>query len=327
MEFIIILIALAVERFYTKAENYRKCGWFAHYCNWMRDKSESVASLLPSVKGPLSLLILLAPIVIIVAFAESIFANMGSLFSFIFGIVVLIYSLGPRDISNQVKQYLESLAAGDTADALLHANTFFSGHHYKPEFEGTPHVIAGVMERGILLAFNNRILAVLFWFIILGPVGALTYRLTIFLLERFAGGYFGQLHSTSAEIEIDQATDFESEFKLAVQRLYMILGWIPARLSVVAFALAGSFSDTLLCWNCAKDFFSKNNDELIVSSGLHALKMGVGPSEQSLNTVSEDIDQSENDVFKVKQVLELVKWSRLVVVTIIALMTIVGWVY
>lgn len=321
MEFITILTALAVEQFYKKAENYKNCDWFAKYCDWMQHKADSIASQFPSAIGPLSLLLLLAPILIIVAIADNVFAGMGSLFSFIFGIVVLIYSLGPRDISNQVEQYLESLSAGDVDDALKHANTFFSGHHYKPEIEGSPRVIASVMKRGILLAFNNRILAVLFWFIILGPIGALTYRLTIFLLERFAGGYFGQLHETELDEDKDPANG--SEFKSAIQRLYMILSWIPARLCVITFALAGSFSDTLLCWTCAADFVNKNNDELIVTSGLHALKM----SDDPIDIESDEPYQSSDDVVDIEQVLALVKWSLLMVVTIISLMTIVGWVY
>jgi len=326
MEFITILIALAVEQFYKKAENYKNCDWFANYCDWMQHKTDSIASQFPSAIGPLSLLLLLAPILIIVAIADNVFAGMGSLFSFIFGIVVLIYSLGPRDISNQVEQYLESLSAGDVDNALNHANTFFSGHHYKPEIEGSPRVIAGVMKRGILLAFNNRILAVLFWFIILGPIGALTYRLTIFLLERFAGGYFGQLHEDElhdTDLDEDKSSANGSEFKSAVQRLYMILSWIPARLCVITFALAGSFSDTLLCWTCATDFVNKNNDELIVTSGLHALKMSADP----IDIESDEAYQSSDDVVEIEQVLALVKWSLLMVVTIISLMTIVGWVY
>lgn len=321
MEFITILIVLAVEQYYKKAENYRNCDWFGYYCDWLKQKTDSLASLLPSAMGPLSLLLLLAPILILVILVENTLAGMGSLFSFIFGLIVLIYSIGPRDISNQVGQYIESLSSGDVDTALEHANTFFSGHHYKPEIEGSPQQIAAIMKRGILLAFSNRILAVLFWFIILGPLGALTYRLTIFLLERFAGGYFG--HNGDDTLETDNDDDLKSEFKMAVQRLYMILSWVPARLCVITFALAGSFSDTLFCWRCAADFVNKNNDELIVESGLHALKMDVEPS---ITESAESYDSAE-DIADVEQVMALVKWSLLIVITITALMTIVGWIY
>lgn len=319
MEFIIILIALAVEQYYKNTEHFRHFGWFSTYCDWMQQKTDSIVSHFPSVSGPVKLLIFIVPVLLFVSFIGNAFANLGSLFSFIFGIIVLIYSLGPRDLMAQVEKYIQSVSAGDSEGALLHANEFFSGHHYESEIEGSPSVIAGLMKGGILIAFNNRILAVLFWFLVLGPVGALLYRLTTLLLERFAGGYFGSA--------IEDDDDLESDFMRAIQRLYMILGWIPARLCVIAFALAGSFSDTLLCWRCSVDFLKNHNDELIVTSGLHALKMEVATSESETELVIDDAEQQSNTVNEVEQVIALVKWSGVIVITIIALMTIVGWIY
>ncbi|VAW91967.1 hypothetical protein MNBD_GAMMA23-80 [hydrothermal vent metagenome] len=311
MEFITILIAVAVEQYYKDVDRYRQFGWFVSYCDWMQQKSTALIPAGSSASGPVRLLILLTPLVVVVAFVDGIFAGMGSFFSFIFSLAILIYSLGPKDLTTQVEKYLASLSSGDTEGALLHANAFFTGHCFEPEISGSPATIAGIMKRGILLAFSNRILAVLFWFIILGPVGALLYRLTILLLERFAGGSFGAC---------PDGDESDSEFKSAIQRLYMILGWVPARLCVITFALAGSFADTLLCWTCASDFFNKNNDELIVASGLHALKMDVEPD-------NETETDSAADVTGVEQVLALVKWSLIIVITVIALMTIVGWIY
>jgi len=308
MEIITILIALAVEQYYKAVEHYRQFDWFASYCDWMQQKSEPMTNMFPTARGPVTVVILLTPIVLISHFILSALDGMGFFFSFIFGVVLLIYSLGPRDLNAQVDKYTEAVSSGDTEGALLHANNFFSGHNNKPEFGGSPFEIAELMKRGILLAFNNRILAVLFWFLILGPIGALLYRLTSLLMERYAGGYFAK-----------QVTDEnESDFIFAIQRLYMILGWVPARLCVIIFALAGSFSDTLLCWRCATDFVNDDNDELIIKSGLHALKMDVDVSN------AKELDD-END--EVTQVLVLVKWSLVIVVTIIALMTITGWIY
>ena len=319
MEFITILIALAVEQYYKDIAQYRQFGWFAAYCDWIQQKSASLVSMTPSASGSVAILILLVPLVILVATAESIFAGMGSFFSFVFGIVILIYSLGPKDITIQAEKYLVSLSAGDNEDALRNANAFFAGHHSEPEIAGSPATTAGIMKGGILLAFSNRILAVLFWFIILGPVGALLYRLTALLLERFAGGYFGAGSELGASSESEAEDESDAEFKSAIQRLYTILGWVPARLSVLVFALAGSFTDTLLCWKCAAEFFNKNNDELIVESGLHALKIDVD--------ASGDENETTTDINDLEQVLALVKWSLIIVITVISLMTIVGWIY
>ena len=314
MEFITILIALAVEQYYKAVQQYRQFDWFANYTDWIRQKSQSLVSIFPSASGPVSLIIVLSPVLLIASFLLNALDNLGVFFSFVGGIVIFIYSLGPRDISSDAEKYTDSLRQEDTEGALLHANNFFSGHKYTPEFGGTPSEINELMKRGILLAFNNRILAVLFWFIILGPIGALLYRLMNLLLERFAGGYIGIQDAKDDD-------DNQSEFMLAIQRLNMILGWVPARLCALSFALAGTFSETLLCWRCASDFLSENNEQLIVTSGLKSLKMETELSESDTQDPT-DIDSSD-----VEQVLALVKWSLVIVVTVIALMSIVGWIY
>ena len=302
MGFITILFALAVNHYYKQTENYRACGWFEKYCNWIQTKSDSFGSLMPSAEGPVTLIIFLAPVLIGLSLLANIFSSLGIVYSFIFGLVILIYSIGPRDINTQAEKYIEAASNDDKEGALNAVNAFFSGHCYQPDINGAPSDLASVMNRGILIAFNNRIIAVLFWFIVLGPLGALMFRLTNFLYERYAGGYFV---SDSDEL---------SDFAHAIRRLYMILGWLPARLCALTYALAGSFSDTLLCWRCISDFFNQGNDELIVASGLHALKI-------------DDSNETESSIHDVEQVLGLIKWSLLIVVTTISLMTIVGWVY
>ncbi len=315
MEFITILIAIAVEQYYKAVEQYRQFDWFAAYCDWIRQKSESIVAMFPAVAGPVALILILTPVVLAASFTLNALDSLGSLFSFIFGIGLLIYSLGPRDLSSQVEKYTTSIRSGDSEGALHYANSFFSGHQFNPEFGGTPLEINELMKRGILLAFNNRILAVLFWFLVLGPIGALLYRLSSLLVERFAGGSFGFQSMDETDTE-----DTQTDFILAIQQLFMILGWVPARLCVLTYALAGTFSDTLLCWRCATDFFSENNEELIVTSGLKALKM---PTEIS----DIDVNDTEIESVEVEQVLALVKWSLVIVVTVIALMSIVGWIY
>lgn len=320
MEFITILFALAVNHYYKQAQNYRACGWFEKYCNWIQSKTESFMSIIPSAEGPVNLIILLAPILILLGIVANILSETSVFFSFLFGLVILIYSIGPRDITSQVEKYIEAASAGDNDTALNSVNEFFSGHCYQPNIKGSANELAAVINRGILIAFNNRIIAVLFWFILLGPLGALLFRLTNFLYERFAGGYFAS------------ESDEFSDFALAIRRLYMILGWIPARLCSLTYALAGNFSATLLCWHCVSDFFNQSNDELIVASGLHALNLDENANKDDANasdsnTTLAQEQEIEDNITGVESVLGLIRWSLLIVVTIVSLMTIVGWIY
>lgn len=244
MELISIVIALITDTYFKQVQQYRQFDWFWSYQSWVQQKlaSQSYAS------GPTGLLILLIPVCFLVWLVDTMLGGVWGFFSFAFGIVVLIYSLGPRDLDAQVQDYLDSISRDDTEGALLHASEALNRR-----LEGSPSCVADSFRRGILLTLNNRMLGVMFWFVVLGPVGALLYRLSCLLVE--------------------QQRETDSEFSITVNRLYAILAWVPARISVICFAFMGSFIESASRWESLAEFVSKDSDTLIIETGLAALKL------------------------------------------------------
>jgi membrane protein required for beta-lactamase induction len=76
-------------------------------------------------------------------------------------------------------------------------------------------------------AAHNHIFSVIFWAIILGPAGAITYRLNNELTNYYKAS---------------------SDISKTAKKLKLILDWIPIRLETFAYALIGHFAVTIGCW-------------------------------------------------------------------------------
>ena len=108
------------------------------------------------------------------------------------------------------------------------------------------------MTRAILYIANERIFATIFWFIILGPFGVLSYRL---------------ISELSKQIEFDELAEF-SEF------IHGIMAWVPARMLAAGYALTGNFDGA---YHAYKDRaytsdLSQSNSEVLISTGLGAMR-------------------------------------------------------
>jgi membrane protein required for beta-lactamase induction len=159
--------------------------------------------------------------------------------------------------------------------------------------EKSPHRLQRVLE-AVLVAANDNLFAVCFWFVVLGPVGALLYRL-------------------AAELRIprnSRAVDYTG----AAERLHDILNWAPARLFALGFALSGSLTHALEAWQPRRTLNFYENDNLIRAAGLGAM----------LFTPSASPLAPEEESHWVDEVRGLVGRTFLVWLTMLALITLSG---
>ena len=112
----------------------------------------------------------------------------------------------------------------------------------------------------MLTEVNARTLAVVFWFFVLGPVGAVLYR-------------FSQLMVKGPSPERNVGAGFLD----AATRLHGILAWLPARLTAWAYSLMGSFSRARYRWQLRAfewmDNWVDGNDGVLIASGTGALEL------------------------------------------------------
>ncbi|MET0067642.1 MAG: regulatory signaling modulator protein AmpE [Candidatus Thiodiazotropha sp.] len=250
MTFTIVLICLIAERFMLDALAWRNDRWFFRYTLWYQAQS------LPNglQRGSLGLVTLLLPPLLAVALVQQILD--GALWGFLdvaFALAVLLAALGPEDLDQQINRYVDAREQDDDEAATEVARHLIEDEPPTSE----PARSQAVAESALQLA-NRRIFAVLFWFILLGPLGAALYRLASWLPRS------------------DQSAQ-SIDYRLNALQLVYILDWLPARVTAFCYAVAGSFEDALYGWRSFQEQrykeFSDANSGILVCTGSGAMRL------------------------------------------------------
>ena len=151
---------------------------------------------------------------------------------------MLLLSFGPRDLKDEVDDYVGALERNDRDEVTRRA---------KELLESTPALRGGAsareaVEEAIFVQANNRIFGVIFWFMVLGPAGAWLYRVSDLLRRRAA-----------FEAARQGVPRMRGDLGSMLTDLHGILAWIPARLAALSYAVAGSFEDAVGNWKVAVD--------------------------------------------------------------------------
>ncbi len=144
-------------------------------------------------------------------------------------------------------------------------------------------------------AFKSMV-PVLFWFLLLGPAGAL-----FVFLSRC---YLQQLEEDAGEAE-------------ALQLITFWIEWFPARVSILVFAALGEFSHT---WEVLGDSLFETRDAAITSLA-RAADSAVGRHQQEFSTLEEFVTRTEIELNLLKHLLQRSLWGWL---SVAAILTILG---
>ena len=283
MNLIAIILALLTEHFYKPIVQWRNYQWFTQYEQWVYQKLEGYSFR----EGPVAVILIFGIIVCLVWIIAAALYNLFGLLGFLFATAMLIYCIGPTDLDEDVQAYLADIE-NDDAEGANHKAENILGYTVSDE----PSVVANKVKEAIFIQGNNRMLGVVCWFVLLGPAGALLFRLS-------------EIHSRTCKVE-------NSGYADACKRLFYILSWLPARLSVLGYAIVGNFVDTMSKWQGFSDIWQADNDELVIASGLGALKH------------DEDEAKDEVDVPGVLDVLALVKRTLVFWLAVLAIFTLTG---
>jgi adenosylcobinamide-phosphate synthase len=263
------LLALALDRFVPDRGGFQLFSWYGEWAESIEQRFNGGTR----TQGIGAVLLALVPIVFGVFLARYILSEISNVLAFIFDVLVLYVCLDLYRLGKLAVSISEALEEGDlpTANARLQELT---GKHpdFQPEAEERKRAIE-VSEVGIaqgtietiLKQGNSLVIAPLFWFIVLGPAGV--------VLERFAA-------------VLDKLWGHRSQrfaqFGWAAARLNDVLGWVPARITALSYAVMGSFEDALHCWRQQAGMWSDINSGPLLASGFGAMHM------QSYEEANED---------------------------------------
>ena len=213
MKLFVIVLCLFSERFLIHVSSHYRFEWFEIYCQKLKDR---LPRMLKKANSWLLLAILVLPIILVV------FLTLYLLDSFFFGFVGL----------------------------LLHVIIFYGclgsdNPFYPTRAENTDEITRDHV--GMYLAqVNDALFSVIFWYILLGPLGILTYRL-IALCRK------------------DESVQPQASFILE------LLNWLPARMTCLLYLFVGHFQHGVRHFR--KYFFAKpqKNQAMLAACGLQAV--------------------------------------------------------
>ena len=298
MKLLALLIGLLVERLATKLFHLRHLRFLDRAIDFGFRQGDRIANWPALIPLILLAIVLVAPVFLIRFGVGDIWFGFPYL---ILAIIILLFSLGPKDIGEDVDEYCQALEDDDAERIRATAKALSETDVPDDDVERIRMV-----EESVCIQANNRLFAVVFWFVLLGPVGAWAYRVTDLIRRR---AVFNMLRDESTESPMVSASEM----------LHGWLAWIPARLTAIGYAMAGSFDSALNAWRNPDDeppaTSHEQSERLLARVGTGALAMQELPGESTADRGIRGAMAANGLVMRL-----LFIWAA-----VIAAMTLYGW--
>jgi adenosylcobinamide-phosphate synthase len=243
-----VLLAVALDRYLPDRHGFKPFAWY-------RDWAESIEQRFNGgtrLHGVGAVLLATVPILLGVLLARYILAQLSDVLRLAFDIFVLYLCLDLFRLGQVARSVSEALEAGE----LREADQQYSELTGKSAPDLTEASIAHATVEAVLKQGSSLVISPIFWFILLGPVGAMLQRLAS-ILDMLWGHRYERF----------------VEFGWAAARLDDVLQWIPARITALSYGIMGSFEDALRCWRRQMGAWSDINSGPLLASGFGAMHM------------------------------------------------------
>lgn len=232
--------------------------------------------------------------------------------AFLLSLGMLYLTMGFRQFSHYFTEIQEALRADDID---LARRTLAEWRGQSGDRLSSSDVARLSIEEA-LLASHRHVFAPLFWFAVMGPAGAVLYRLA-------------DLFNRSWGERSD--TDF-GEFGTFARQAFMAIDWVPVRLTAFAFAIVGDFEDAIYCWRTQASRWADSASGILLSSGAGALGVRLGlpvPDPVQIDGVGDDRPElglgEEADPDLMQSTIGLVWRTLVLVLLLLGLVWVSGW--
>jgi adenosylcobinamide-phosphate synthase len=183
------------------------------------------------------------------------------IFSWAFSVLVLYLTMGFRQFSH----YFTDIHLALREKQLDKARELLGSWLGKSCSDLSDEEVARVTIEQALLCSHRNVFGVVFWFVIfmmlgLGPIGAILYRLALFLYNRWG---------------MQDEAEFGS-FGVFARNAYHLMEWLPLRITASTFAIVGNFEDTAYFWRNQAASWPDPEAGILLASGAGALGVRLG---------------------------------------------------
>ena len=271
----------------------RRYAWYGHLVQWLDAHAGSNGFW----RGRYGVVLALLPPLLLVALLQWwLRAPLLGLLGLLFGIAALVYAWGPRDLDVDVEAIIDAHDPASRREAIS---------HLWPDTETVaadgPALVEAVFRNAL-----HRWFGVLFWFLLLGPVGALLYRLVVFAAE---GAYSRIL---------------PAENLAGARALRAVLDWPVAQLMTLAMALVGNFDTVFNAWREAHGNRMQLDGTFLGAAARASVKSEL--AEEAEEYAEEGMVQAMRELPELRDAMSLVWRILLLWMALLALFVIAGWV-
>jgi AmpE protein len=199
------------------AASVRRYGWYAQWVRWLGAQLGDSGTWRSAAAVAL---VLLPPVLALALLQRALDGVAFGLPRLLLDIAVLFHVWGPRDLDADVEAVAD---ARDTASRRAAASWLWPRG-------ATPVLEGGALVEAVFGSALRRWFGVLLWFLLLGPAGALGYRLA------------------ALAVDSDAADRLASEARGVARRVLAWLEWPVAQFMTISLALVGNFDAVLAAW-------------------------------------------------------------------------------
>jgi AmpE protein len=265
MNLIALLIGLVIERLATQLFHWRRMRWMDRIIDFGFRQADRVSTWPAVIPVVLLSIVLVLPVAAVIWFLGDTLAGFTYL---LLAVVVLFFSLGPSDVGEEVDAYCRALDADDEEQVHNAAKAIV-----EDDVPDDPRERAHAVEAAVCVQANNRLFAVIFWFVVLGPLAAWAYRATDLVRRR---AVFNEARDQGAE-------NSAARIREAAETVHGWVAWIPARLTAVGYAAAGHMDDAIAALRAPTEdrdlSTSDRSEHLLARVGIAALALQDLPDE------------------------------------------------
>jgi adenosylcobinamide-phosphate synthase len=300
MIFFSFLAALSLEHYHPLRQPLRHFQLFAQYAALLREKFDGGEHAHGAIAWCLGVL----PIVFAVWLVHLWLAELGFLLELIWGVAVLYLTMGLKYFSSVAEEIAAKLSGGQLEEARQDLQQWRGGD--ASAFDARE--ISSLTIEQLVVHSHRQTFGVLFWFVLLGPAGAVLFRLASILALRWR--------------------ESSTEFSAVARKVFHALNWVPQRLTALTYAVAGNFEDAMYCWRSQASNWADGEEGIVLAAGAGAMGVRLG---QPLNVGGQWMERpeiglgDEPDADHIESANSMI-WRGLVVWLVIALLLMVaGW--
>jgi len=245
---IAVFLAFALDRWLPVRVGNTFWSW---YSDWVESIEHRFNGGLRS-QGIVAVVLALGPVSAVVLIAYLVLGQISAVLAFVFVVAALYLCIDLYRLSHVVLSVATALEQGDVKAAAIKLRELTGKETVETTSAGVAHAtVEAVLKQG-----NTLVMAPVFWFLVLGPFGAMLQRL-VSVLDKAWG------HRNA----------HYAEFGWAAARLDDLVTWVPARVTALSYAMMGSFEDALHCWRRHAGMWSDLGSGPLLVSGLGALHL------------------------------------------------------